>query len=498
MTLRHEDIDGSVTDATASLLDQLPDAVLVLDTIGSVLWGNVAAERLFGRGLAESVGLSAIDLVHPDDLSLAQRSLASVQGKDVGSPIELRVPGAAGWRLVEVLGTPVTWFGRRAVLFSLRDLTERRRFEIAHHDEARFRSLLQGGAAIVLLLSPAGLIESISAAVSRLLGHDPELLEHRPLADLVDTPDRPALVAALDRASRSPAAEPVTVALRLVRYASSETVPFDLSIVNLVDDPTVGGYVVSAHDISARSETERELREALSLLRATLDATADGILVVGVDGEIGGFNRHFAEMLCLRDGPQPGGDPVTATEQVMAQLTGARAMTPGLGGAPSGRGPVGGDVLEMADGRIFERRWRPQLVDGAVVGAVWSFRDVTESRRLVEELREREEQFRLLFNLTKRRSLENELVAHAHTARQLLGRLSARETEVLQLLATTDSAPEMADELCVSVRTVESHLSSAYRKLGVRSRQAAQLEFARLSRTAAGLDGVLVDSVPGT
>jgi len=53
------------------------------------------------------------------------------------------------------------------------------------------------------------------------------------------------------------------------------------------------------------------------------------------------------------------------------------------------------------------------------------------------------------------------------------GPLSSRERDVLALLAQRYTAPEIADQLFISVRTVERHVSNVYDKLGVRSRRAA-------------------------
>ncbi|RPJ49642.1 MAG: LuxR family transcriptional regulator, partial [Chloroflexi bacterium] len=51
--------------------------------------------------------------------------------------------------------------------------------------------------------------------------------------------------------------------------------------------------------------------------------------------------------------------------------------------------------------------------------------------------------------------------------------LTAREIEVLRLLAQDLSNPQIAEKLVVSRRTVDAHLRSIYDKLGVRSRDAA-------------------------
>jgi DNA-binding NarL/FixJ family response regulator len=69
-------------------------------------------------------------------------------------------------------------------------------------------------------------------------------------------------------------------------------------------------------------------------------------------------------------------------------------------------------------------------------------------------------------------------VEAARTA-ELLGRgglpagLTAREVEVLRLVAAGRSNREIADELYLSVKTVGRHLSNIFFKIGVSSRTAA-------------------------
>src|SRR5439155_21571405 len=58
--------------------------------------------------------------------------------------------------------------------------------------------------------------------------------------------------------------------------------------------------------------------------------------------------------------------------------------------------------------------------------------------------------------------------------------LTVRELDVLELLVAGLSNASIADRLVVSPRTVDHHVSSSLRKLGVPSRGAASAEAARL------------------
>ncbi len=369
------------------LLAELPDLVVVVDVGANVIWANSLAERQFGLALDDSIGASALEFVHPDDLELAARSLATIRGKRIGNAIEVRLRTPSGWRLFELIGTPVNWFQEGALLFCIRDLTERRRFEVARDEIAMFRMLVHNSATITMLISPSGHINSASGALTRMLGHDPELVENELLADLVVEVDRPKLSSAVQRAlGGATATAPEVVEVHLVKFDSDEPVPFELTLVNLVDDPTVGGLVVTAHDVSERAAKDRELRNTLSLLQATLDSTADGILVVDTEGKITGFNHRFVEMWRIPDHLLTSRNDAHAIAFVLDQLIDPKDFTAKIEELYTRPESESNDIIEFRDGRVFERYSRPQLVEGAVLGRVWSFRDVTERTRLEAEL----------------------------------------------------------------------------------------------------------------
>jgi diguanylate cyclase (GGDEF)-like protein/PAS domain S-box-containing protein len=371
----------------AGALLKLPDSVVIVDEDGNVAWGNAAAQRLFGRSLADGVGISGLSLVHPDDQELVLRSLTTIQGKEVGDPIEIRVESATGWRLVEIVGTPLRLSEKNHVLLSLRDLTQRRRFELASGREARFRSLVHNAGSVIMLVSATGVLESASGAITRLLGHDPELIEMRPLTDIVAEPDRREVERALFESGRgATAAHPATVRVGLLRHDRQSAVPFDLSVVDLVDDPTVEGFVISAHDASAQVGSEHELSDALSLLTATLNSTADGILVVDNKGAITGLNRRFFEIWRIAADYVTIGDDSSKLAFVVDQLLNHQTFLARRRELTLNPEVESFDTLEFKDGRAVELTSRPQTVTGRIVGRVWSCRDVTDRIRLEDEL----------------------------------------------------------------------------------------------------------------
>ena len=150
--------------------------------------------------------------------------------------------------------------------------------------------------------------------------------------------------------------------------------------------------------IEAKEALERktgELARSLAMMRATLESTTNGILVTNADGEITGFNQNFVDMWRL---PREVMD--TRQHRKLLEVTGLQFKEPETFRARieeiyDSSPPESFDLLELADGRVFERFTKVQSVEERNVGRVWSFRDITERKRAEEELRQQREWYQV-------------------------------------------------------------------------------------------------------
>jgi len=154
--------------------------------------------------------------------------------------------------------------------------------------------------------------------------------------------------------------------------------------------------IQTIEDITAHKTAEEGTQKAYSLLSATLEATADGILVRDLAGRLTRYNSKFAEIWGL-----PGALLATGDDAALRTFSCRQLKDPGNFlklTEDSYRMPQmeTWDVLEFLDGRVVERVSKPQYLGSEVVGRVISIRDVTE-RTTVEKARlESEERYRSL------------------------------------------------------------------------------------------------------
>jgi signal transduction histidine kinase/PAS domain-containing protein len=130
--------------------------------------------------------------------------------------------------------------------------------------------------------------------------------------------------------------------------------------------------------------TDQQLRtDPGPLLRNTLEATADGILVIDRAGNITSCNQRFVSMWNIPNDKLATGSDQALLRYVLDQLVDPERFMADVEALYANPEREAFDVLRFKDGRVFERYSRPQRVAFAIVGRVWSFRDVTERERLL-------------------------------------------------------------------------------------------------------------------
>ncbi len=136
-------------------------------------------------------------------------------------------------------------------------------------------------------------------------------------------------------------------------------------------------------DVTEHKRMEEKREETLSQLQATLEATADGIIVVCLDQRISVYNRRFMKIWHIEGSLMDSGDAKQVFDYILDQLTEPEIFSRKVRAAFADSGLNTFDRLYLKDGRSFEIYSRPQKLDGEMIGRVWSSRDV--SRRCSEK-----------------------------------------------------------------------------------------------------------------
>ena len=375
----------------AAIVSSSQDAIYGWTVDGLINSWNRGAMELFGYTPEEIIGRPFTMLVPPEEAAGVTARLGTVlDGRRVepfdtvrrrkdGSVVEVSVTVSA---VRNVTGQVV---GGATIA---RDISDRREADRAlRAGEERTRRIIGTARDAFVGIDGAGHITDWNRSAETAFGWTRSEAIGRPLADTIiparlrGTPDN-----ALERYLAAGGAGPSDGRMEFTAmHRDGHELPVEAAIWSTGG---TGGQHFSAflRDITERKRSERELQHTLSLLAATLESTADGILVVGPDGRISSVNRKFAEMWGLSIPALEGRIATDALAPVLDQLADPGVFVGTISQLATQPDAESIDTVYFRDGRIFERYSEPQRVDGAVVGRVWSFRDVTVRKQLEAEL----------------------------------------------------------------------------------------------------------------
>ncbi|HEX6566292.1 MAG TPA: PAS domain S-box protein [Chthoniobacterales bacterium] len=135
----------------------------------------------------------------------------------------------------------------------------------------------------------------------------------------------------------------------------------------------------ATHAMPGRNPKEglKEITYALAVTRATLEATADGILAIDETGRILNWNSKFLELWGIPQDLIVQRDAQKIRAFIARQLKQPEDYSRRIAEIEATSTAKSVDLLELTDGRQIERYSEPISTDGTAAGRVWSFRDVT-------------------------------------------------------------------------------------------------------------------------
>jgi len=141
-----------------------------------------------------------------------------------------------------------------------------------------------------------------------------------------------------------------------------------------------------------RRQTEYALEQSNSILRTTLESTADGIMVADLNGKITICNKKFLQMWHVPSGTPHLLDELAFIEFARDQVEDYPVYLKRIGEIQTDTGSTSYDIINFTDGRVFRRFSQVQTLNSLIVGRVWSFRDITVQNKSELELRAAYEQ----------------------------------------------------------------------------------------------------------
>ncbi|CAN5552286.1 hypothetical protein BH10ACI2_BH10ACI2_20020 [soil metagenome] len=370
------------------LFENANDIIYVHDLRGNYISINQAGERIFGYSPEEVISLNMAEIIAPEHLDLVRQKLSKKIAGDADQTVyEIECLKKDGSRATLEINSSVIRKDDKPVAVQgiARDITERKLAEErTRKTEERYKDLFENANDLIYTHDLEGNFTSLNRAGEIITGFPREEALEKNIADVV-APE--FLDVAQSMTARKIMGDlPTTYELEIVAK-DGHRVMLELSTRLILADGLPVGVQGIGRDITARRQTENSLHNTLSLFASTFESTADGIIVMSLNRDIVTCNTKFRRMWDIPEEliEEKEGKPLV--EMISGQLANPDLFINNLDHLYSDPLAISTDILELKDGRIFERNSQPQFMEGVPVGRVCCFRDITERNQAEERLR---------------------------------------------------------------------------------------------------------------
>ncbi len=142
-------------------------------------------------------------------------------------------------------------------------------------------------------------------------------------------------------------------------------------------------------EIAEREKTGRELVYRNTVLSTQQETSLDAILIVDAEGRIISYNKRCVELWEIPEEVIATRSDERALKSVLDKLAAPELFLKKVKDLYDHRDQTSRDLVELKEGRVLDRYSAPIIgAEGTYYGRVWYFRDITEQRKLEEQLRQ--------------------------------------------------------------------------------------------------------------
>jgi PAS domain S-box-containing protein len=380
------------------IVEHTPDGVII-HSKGKTLYANPAAAKMIGAESAEHLlEIPVMNFVHPDSMeSVITRLKKILETGETSDFVEEKLIKLNKETLIaEIIGIPIQYKGKTAIQTIVRDITERKKAELAlKESEEKFKLAFQTSPDSVNInrLSD-GLFIAINEGFTRITGYTEEDIFSKTSLEIniwVNPEDRTKLIQELKKNGR------VTNLEAKFRFKNDHIV-FGLMSASIISINNELCIISITRDISERKIVEEALQENERKMRTIVEGTphlffytqnsnAELTYISPTVEQISGYTVD--EWLNRKDWFTTDSKiNQLAREKTHSHLKGKFAIEPTLIEIYHSNGNI--ITLEVFETSVFK--------DGKVIGLQGVAHDITERKKVEEEILQSEKTFSEMFH----------------------------------------------------------------------------------------------------
>jgi PAS domain S-box-containing protein len=272
----------------------------------------------------------------------------------------------------------------RGIFAVARDVTEQRRLEGQLREQQNYsRGLIEASVDALMTVDPSGVITDVNEQTIRLSGFNRKHLIGSPFAQYFTDPERAR--AGVQKTFNDGVVTNYELVIR-AKGGAETVVSFNASIFKDTAG-NVAGILAAARTITQQKQIEQELREQQAYTRGLIESNIDALMTTDPLGLITDVNRQMCEITGRTRDELIGTrfkdyftDPQRAEEGIRQVLAGGRVTNYEL----TIRAKDGKETVVSYNATTFSGE------DGRLRGVFAAARDITDQKRLEEQLREQQ------------------------------------------------------------------------------------------------------------